>query len=131
MDGDSIKATPQSSGMGLFANALSGANSGLNSSGLGWVSDFLALPAASSLAQDMSYGNPPYRGSGMATRVDPRVATTLGAGLGTAGMLPLPASVASKIGMGVGGAALQSNETLDSVIQEMLNKLAAQTKAKR
>lgn len=120
---DSIKATPQSAGMGLFANGLSGANQYLNSGGFGWLSDVLGIPSAASLAQDMSYGNPPYRGTGMATRIDPRVAATLGSVANTTGMLPLPIGTASKIGMGVGGGVMQANESLDSVIQQMLNRM--------
>ena len=127
MNEDSIKATPQSPGMGMFANGLTNVHNFLSGNGMGMLSDLVGLPSAASLATDMSYGSPPYKGSGMATRIDPRVLEAAGGMASTASLYPRAAATA----IGMGGAALQVNQTLDSVIQEMLNKLGEQTRNKR
>ena len=62
---DSIKATPQSPVMGLFAGGLQGLDGLLNRSGIEGLSGALGVPAAARLFENMSYGSPPYSGTGI------------------------------------------------------------------
>ena len=124
MDGDSIKATPQSPVMGMFAGGLQGLDGLLNRSGIEGLSSALGVAPAARLFENMSYGSPPYRGTGMATRLSPDVAAATGGAMGLGANIPT--RMAAKIGTGAMGMALAENQTLDSVIQNMLNKLGKQ-----
>jgi hypothetical protein len=123
---DSIKATPQSPVMGLFAGGLQGLDGLLNRSGIDGLSGALGVPAAARLFENMSYGSPPYSGTGMATRLSPDIAATAGGVLGLGA--GIPARMAAKVGTGALGMGLVENQSLDSVIQQMLNRLGQQNK---
>lgn len=126
MDGDSIKGTPQSPVLGLFSDGLGAIDRNLQGPFLGAVSSGMGIPAAARLFENMSYGSPPYSGTGMATRLSPDAAATVGGVLGLGA--GFPPRMAAKVGTGFLGAGLVENQSLDSVIQQLLNKLGYQNK---
>jgi hypothetical protein len=122
-DYGSIKATPQSPLLGLFANGLTGLDGLLSENIHPSVADGLGVRSLASVMQDMSYGVAPVKGSGMATRLSPDLMSTAGAALNYA---PFMAStVPAKVGLGVGGFSLQGHGSLDSVIEELLQSIKA------
>jgi hypothetical protein len=125
-DYGSIKATPQNPYMGLFSQGINGLNTSLDGMGLSGLSDAMGFQAAGRLFEDMSYGSPPYRGTGFATRMSPDLAATAGAAVNLGGFAPI--GQANRLASGVAGAPLIMNHSLDSVIQDMLNQLGNKNK---
>lgn len=90
---DNLSATPQSEFLGLVASALRKSKDVLNYPGKlpesvpllgGMGAGDMLLGKGPELMEDMSYGTPPYKGSGWATKVDPRtVDLAFAPGVGT------------------------------------------------
>ena len=94
-----MSAIPQNQLAGMLATALKGGKDALNYPGKlpesvpllgGMGAGDLVFGKSPELVEDMSYGFPPYKGTGMATKVDPRtVDLALAPGMGTAASLAL------------------------------------------
>jgi len=128
MDGDSIKATPQSPVLGLFSDGLGAIDRTLQGPFLGAVSSGMGIPAAARVLEDMSYGSPPYRGTGMATKLSPEAISAMGGAVNMAGFAPI--GTANRIASGLFALPMVENQSLDSVIQNLLNALGRQTNNK-
>lgn len=126
MDGDFIKATPQNPIMGLLSQKLYGLHNSADSAGLGDLSAAFGVAPAARLFENMSYGSPPYKGTGMATRLSPDLISTVGAATNLGGFAPI--GQAGRLASGAAALPMLTNESLDSVIQQMLNKLGQQNK---
>lgn len=125
-DYGSIKATPQSPVMGLFSQGLNGLHNSMDNMGLGMVSDGFGIPAAGRLFEDMSYGSPPYRGTGYATRLSPDLTATAGAAVNMGSFMPI--GTANRVASGLAAIPMMANHSLDSVLQDMLNQLGNKNK---
>lgn len=125
-DYGSIKNTPQNPYLGLLSGGVNSLNDSLSSSGMGWLSDTFGIPAAGRVLEDMSYGSPPYRGTGMATRLSPDGVAATGAALNMAGFLPI--GHANRLLSGLTAAPMVENHSMDSVIQNLLNMMGNRNK---
>ena len=105
----------------------------LQGMGLGMVSNGLGLPALASTVNNMSYGSPPYRGTGMAAKLTPEAISALGSVATNVAPFGVPLHSAGAVkhfsALG-GGMSMQANESLDSVIQNLLNALGRQANNK-
>jgi hypothetical protein len=125
MNEDSIKATPQSPMLGLLAGGLGGLDSALGS---GAISNSLGVGPMARTLENMSYGSPPYRGTGMATKLTPEAVSAMGGVVNMGGFAPI--GTANRIATGLFAAPMIENQSLDSVIQGLLNALGRQTNGK-
>ncbi len=125
MNEDSIKATPQSPFMGLLSSGLGGLDSAL---GGGAISNSLGVGPLARTVENMSYGSPPYRGTGMATRLTPEAVSAIGGAANMGSFMPI--GTANRIATGLFAAPMIENQSLDSVIQNLLNALGRQAQNK-
>ena len=68
---DSLKATPRNKLLGMIADALSWTTSPQATQQMQNIADFIGVPAAASVVNDMSYGAPLTSGKGMTTKMRP------------------------------------------------------------
>lgn len=125
-DYGSIKATPQSPTLGLLSGGLHSFNGAMDDMGMGLLSRGLGTEAAARVLEDMSYGSPPYRGTGMATRLSPDLVSTVGAAVNLGGFMPIGA--ANRHAAQAIGIPMLENHSMDSVIQNLLNMMGNRNK---
>lgn len=125
MNEDSIKATPQNPVLGLFSGGLNNLDSLLGS---GAFSNAVGIGPMARTIESMSYGSPPYRGTGMATRLTPEAISALGGAANVAGLMPI--GMSNRMAAGLFSLPMLENQTLDSVIQQLLNALGRQANTK-
>jgi len=119
-DYGSIKNTPQNPYLGLLSGGVNSLSNGMSGAGMGWFADGMGLPAAGRVLEDMSYGSPPYRGTGMATRLSPDAAAATGAAINMGGFMPIGG--VNRLFSGIAAIPFVENQSLDSVIQDLLNR---------
>lgn len=125
-DYGSIKASPQNPYLGLFSDGVGAVDRSLQGPFLGAVSNGLGIPAAARVLEDMSYGSPPYRGTGMATKLTPDGVAATGAALNLLGGLPIGHT--NRLLTGATALPMIENHSLDSVIQNLLNMMGNRNK---
>jgi len=114
---DNMQATPQNPYWGSVSNGLFGVDNFLSGNSIGReISDSFGIPGFAQLTENMSYGQPPYTGTGFAARPNPLVYDSL---------FNLGINLNPAIGQAVQSgfkAAPAAYQTLDDVIRGLISK---------